>query len=104
MEHRAVYRIDVDGKVVEVTHDIAKPNGIALSPDEKTLYVLDHDNGTDQINPKGPQPKQGRMALDAFPLGDDGLVNGSEADVDRLGRRSGRRRHDRRRQGEPLYR
>ena len=78
LEHRAVYRIDVDGKVVEVTHDISKPNGIALSPDDKTLYVLDHDNGTDQINPKGPQPKQGRMALDAFPLGDDGLVHGEK--------------------------
>jgi gluconolactonase len=78
LEHRAVYRIDVDGKVVEVTHDISKPNGIALSPDDKTLYVLDHDNGTDQINPKGPQPKHGRMALDAFPLGDDGLVHGEK--------------------------
>jgi gluconolactonase len=78
LEHRAVYRIDADGKVVEVTHDISKPNGIALSPDEKTLYVLDHDNGTDQINPKGPQPKQGRMALDAFPLDDNGLVNGEK--------------------------
>ena len=78
LEHRAVYRIDADGKVVEVTHDISKPNGIALSPDDKTLYVLDHDNGTDQINPKGPQPKHGRMALDAFPLGDDGLVHGEK--------------------------
>lgn len=78
LEHRAVYRIDADGKVVEVTHDISKPNGIALSPDEKTLYVLDHDNGTDLINLKGPQPKHGRMALDAFPLGEDGLVHGEK--------------------------
>ena len=103
LEHRAVYRIDVDGKVVEVTHDISKPNGIALSPDEKTLYVLDHDNGTDQINPKGPQPKHGRMALDAFPLGDDGLVHGEKRTLIDFGRPGRGRRHDRRRQGKPLY-
>jgi len=36
LEHRAVYRIDTDRKVVEVTHDVEKPNGIALSPDGKT--------------------------------------------------------------------
>jgi gluconolactonase len=76
LEHRAVYRIDIDGKVVEVTHEPSKPNGIGLSPDDKTLYVADHDNGTDQIDPKKPQPKHGRMAIDAFPLGEDGLVNG----------------------------
>jgi gluconolactonase len=81
LEHRAVYRIDADGKVVEVTHDVSKPNGIALSPDEKTLYVIDHDNGTDRIDPKGPKPTPGRMAVDAFPLGDDGLVNGQKKTI-----------------------
>src|SRR5690606_76944 len=38
LKHRAVYVI-ADGKVSEVTRDISKPNGIALSPDGKTLYV-----------------------------------------------------------------
>src|SRR3954465_9063022 len=28
LEYRAVYRIDTDGTVVEVTHDVEKPNGI----------------------------------------------------------------------------
>lgn len=76
LEHRAVYRIDTDGTVIEVTHDISKPNGIALSPDQKTLYVADHDNGTDKIDPSKPAPKKGPMKVYAFPLGDDGLVNG----------------------------
>src|SRR5438445_280524 len=57
LEHRAVYRVDTDGKVVEVTHDAEKPNGIALSPDEKTLYVADHNNGTDKIDTSKPAPK-----------------------------------------------
>ena len=77
LEHRAVYRIDPDGKVIEVTHDVEKPNGIALSPDEKTLYVVDHNNGTDKIDPTAPPPNKGAMKVYAFPLGDDGLVCGS---------------------------
>ena len=76
LEHRAVYRIDVDGSVTEVTHDVEKPNGIALSPDEKTLYVVDHNNGADKIDPTAPPPKKGAMKIYAFPLGADGLVDG----------------------------
>ncbi len=76
LEHRAVYRLDTDGQVVEVTHDIEKPNGIAISPDQKTLYVADHNNGTDRIDPTLPHPKLGAMKVYAFPLGSDGLVDG----------------------------
>jgi gluconolactonase len=76
LPHRAVYRVDSDGTVIEITHDISKPNGIALSPDRKTLYVADHDNGTDKIDPTQPPPKQGDMKIYAFPLGADGKVNG----------------------------
>ncbi|MFO0846081.1 MAG: SMP-30/gluconolactonase/LRE family protein [Gemmataceae bacterium] len=76
LEHRAVYRIDTDGKVVEVTHEVEKPNGIALSPDGRTLYVADHNNGTDRIDPDKPAPKPGSMKVYAFPLGSDGLVAG----------------------------
>jgi gluconolactonase len=76
LEYRAVYRIDRDGSVVEVTHDAEKPNGIALSPDEKTLYVIDHNNGTDRIDPDAPPPQKGAMKVYAFPLGADGLVSG----------------------------
>lgn len=75
LEHRAVYRIDTDGTVVEVTHDVEKPNGIALSPDERTMYLADHNNGTDRIV-EGERPKTGAMKIYAFPLGPDGLVNG----------------------------
>jgi gluconolactonase len=74
LEYRAVYRIDSDGRVVEITHDCEKPNGIAISPDQKTLYVADHNNGTDKIDPTAPPPKKGAMKVYAFPLGADGLV------------------------------
>jgi gluconolactonase len=78
LEHRAVYRIDTDGKVVEVTHNVEKPNGIALSPDGKAMYLADHNNGTDRIgDPDAKEPpKPGNMKVYAFPLGPDGLVQG----------------------------
>jgi gluconolactonase len=76
LEHRAVYRIDPDGKVIEITHHAEKPNGIALSPDGKTLYVADHNNGTDRIDPSRPAPKPGAMKVYAFDLDDEGLVKG----------------------------
>ena len=35
----AVYYLRPDGTVARITDEIARPNGIILSPDEKTLYV-----------------------------------------------------------------
>lgn len=89
LEHRAAYRIDRDGTVLEVTHEVTKPNGIALSPDEKTLYLVDHDNGTDRIDPTLPPPPHGPMRVYAFPLGPDGLVNGSRRTLIDFGEEAG---------------
>lgn len=89
LEHRAVYRIDKNGEVHEVTHDVSKPNGIALSPDEKTLYVADHDNGTDKIDPNAPKPKHGAMAIYAFPITADGKVNGARKTIHDFGDQAG---------------
>jgi gluconolactonase len=38
-----VYRLSQDGKLTLLTKELTKPNGIALSPDEKTLYVAQSD-------------------------------------------------------------
>jgi gluconolactonase len=88
LKHRAVYRLGTDGKVVEVTHDVEKPNGIALSPDGQTLYLADHNNGTDRIG-SGPPPKPGAMKLYAFPLGRDGLVAGKRRTLYDFGKEAG---------------
>jgi gluconolactonase len=37
----AVYHVDPSGKITRIAEGIARPNGIMLSPDEKTLYVND---------------------------------------------------------------
>jgi gluconolactonase len=76
LEHRAVYRIDKDGSVIEITHDLEKPNGIALSPDGKTLYLIDHNNGTDKIDPSKPAPKLGAMKVYSYALDENGLIKG----------------------------
>jgi gluconolactonase len=38
-----VYRRSPDGKITLLTKEMSRPNGIALSPDEKTLYVANSD-------------------------------------------------------------
>jgi gluconolactonase len=81
LKHMAVYRIEKDGKVIEITHDCEKPNGIALSPDMKSLYVVDHNNGTDQIDPDKPAPKKGAMKLYKFALDKNGLVEGERKTI-----------------------
>lgn len=50
-EHEAVYRIDTDGKVARVITQpaIGRPNGLAITPDGKTLYVID----SNYIRPDG---------------------------------------------------
>lgn len=40
---QGVYRIGKDGRVTLLTKEMTRPNGIALSPDEKTLYVANSD-------------------------------------------------------------
>ncbi len=76
LEREAVYRLDREGHVVEITQAAEKPNGIVLSPDQKTLYVGDHNNGGNRLKPTDPEPKRGAMKVHAFPLGPEGLVSG----------------------------
>jgi len=39
LAYQGVYRIAPDGDVTLVSQELERPNGIALAPDEKTLYV-----------------------------------------------------------------
>ena len=41
--HNGIYRLDVDGTVTLVSATQTRPNGIALSPDERILYVSNSD-------------------------------------------------------------
>ncbi len=58
-----VYRIDTDGSQHLITADLGKPNGVALSPDQKTLYVASVGKSeTDRM----PQPVPTRSSLEAI--------------------------------------
>jgi len=75
---QAVYRLDPDGKVTRLITDAGKPNGIQVSPDQKTLYVLSHDNGGHDFLAfleKGEKAEKGLMACLAYTLSPDGTVS-----------------------------
>lgn len=73
---QAVYRIDLDGKVHRIITDAGKPNGVVISPDQKTLYVVSNDNGSTGMErlPKDAKTHKGRMALLAYDLHSDGTA------------------------------
>lgn len=89
LEREAVYRLDRDGAVLEITREVEKPNGIVLSPDQKTLYVGDHNNGGNRLRPTDPEPKRGAMKVYAFPLDAAGRVSGPRKTLVDFGRENG---------------
>jgi gluconolactonase len=80
----AVYRIDLDGSIHRIITDAGKPNGVAVSPDQKTLYVVSNDNGNTGIGrlPQDAPAKKGTMALLAYDLAPDGTAKFRKTLVD----------------------
>jgi gluconolactonase len=81
---QAVYRIDTDGSLHRIITDAGKPNGVAISPDQKTLYVVTNDNGNTGIGrlKKEENSKKGSMALLAYDLAADGTAKFRKTLVD----------------------
>lgn len=85
-----VYRLGKKGEVTLLTSELSFPNGIAFSPDEKTLYVAVSD-AKDPVIMAYPVKADGKLAkgkifFDAAPLakmGLSGLPDGLK--VDKLG-------------------
>ena len=83
-QEMSVYRYrPEDGSVTRVTTDIEKPNGIGISPDGKTLYVAETNNGSTDVVKKPTKPEErGRMTLNAFPILKDGSLGNKHLLVD----------------------
>src|SRR5262249_34697478 len=81
---QAVYRIDTDGSIHRIITDAGKPNGVCVSPDQKTLYVVTNDNGMTGIGriPATAPLSKGRMALLAYDLAPDGSAKFRKTLVD----------------------
>lgn len=78
-----VYRVDPDGTIERVITDAGKPNGVCVSPDQKSLYVVSNDNGNTGIyRAEGTPAHKGRMALLAYDLHEDGTAAFREVLVD----------------------
>src|SRR2546427_239253 len=78
MSHGMVF----DGQGRLIVADAGKPNGIAVSPDQATLYVAAHDNGSLGDLPPEMQAAPGRKALLAYDLAPDGSAKFRRAVVD----------------------
>ena len=68
IEFNGVYRLGTDGQLTVISREMDRPNGIALSPDERTLYVG---------STHGPKP-----IIMAFDLKADGAVAASRVFFD----------------------
>ena len=77
LSFQGVYRVTPDGTVTLLTSDITFPNGIAFSPDERTLYVAVSDPKRPVIMAYDVQADgtiaRGRVFFDASPLASAGL-------------------------------
>jgi gluconolactonase len=73
----AVYRIDAPGQIARVLAmpDVERPNGLQISPDDKTLYIIE----------SGPAPAGPRM-IRAFDLQPDGTARSGRVLFDFPGR------------------
>ncbi|HEX8850659.1 MAG TPA: SMP-30/gluconolactonase/LRE family protein [Gemmatimonadaceae bacterium] len=90
LSFNGVYRVTPSGEVTLLTRELTRPNGIAFSPDERTLYVANSDADhavwmAYDVNEDGTIAN-GRVLFDATPLakqGKPGLPDGMK--VDRAG-------------------
>lgn len=69
-----LFRLDPDGKLQIATQAVDKPNGVMLSPDQKTLYVAETDNGSVTADLDKEPATPGRMTLNAFVVNGDGSL------------------------------
>lgn len=60
LDFQGIYRLGKDGKLTLLNKEMSRPNGIAFSPDEKTLYVANSDPD--------------KAVWMAFPVQDDGTL------------------------------
>ena len=87
-----VYRIDPDGKIERIISDAGKANGVAISPDQKSIYVVSNENGATALERLGKNTMQadkvltptrkGLMALLAYDLAADGTAKFRKVLVD----------------------
>ena len=83
-----LFRYDTKSNTMSIATVLAKkPNGVEISPDGKTLYLAETDNGSTGVPGDAVGPK-GRMQLLAFDVNADGRLSNGRVIVD-FGREDG---------------
>jgi gluconolactonase len=83
LRFNGVFRL-ANGKLQAIIRDLTRPNGIAFSPDEKTLYIANSDEKRKvwmryDVQPDGTV-KNGRVFADVTAETADGLPDGMKVD------------------------
>ena len=81
----AVYRLDPDGTVERIITDGGKTNGVLVSPDQQTLYVVSNDDGLfdfQRLKEGDRPPLKGHHELAAYDLAADGTASNRRVLVD----------------------
>jgi gluconolactonase len=68
LDFQGVYRLSTKGELTLLTKEMSRPNGIAFSPDEKTLYVANSD----------PE----KAVWMAYPVKEDGTIDAGKVFFD----------------------
>ncbi len=84
LNFNGVFRLQ-NGKLQAVIRDLTRPNGIAFSPDQKTLYIANSDEKRKvwmryDVGADGTV-SNGRVFFDVTAESEDGLPDGMKADV-----------------------
>jgi gluconolactonase len=80
----AAYRLDPEGAVQRIATDCGKCNGILVSPDQKTLYIISNDNGWFEVFSlkEGEKTMQGAHMLLAYDVSPDGNLSNRRVVID----------------------
>ena len=85
LPHTGVYSLN-KGKLHLVTKEFTGPNGIALSPDEKYLYIGNWDDNKKTVYRYELQPdgtvKNGKLFFDFTPIKGEDAIDGIKVDVE----------------------
>jgi gluconolactonase len=79
----ALYELTAKGKLIRIAADVARPNGVALSPDDRTLYLANTSGEwvyAFELDRKGQAGKRRDFAKLAMPSAQTGTIGGAGAD------------------------
>ncbi len=85
LKFNGVYRLSPDGKLILLTKELTRPNGLGFSPDEKYLFVDNSDEARKiwmkfEVKPDGTLG-EGKVFADATSNKEPGLPDGLKLDV-----------------------